>query len=115
TKPKCTASMFGSQAHHVHRWEYGGRTTIGNLGAACGHDNRREGPGSAQWKTAVIRTGPDKGRVGWIDPTDPTRTPQVNNTLFPEVILRRIWARHHTAAPAPPPPDGATPTPPQRE
>ncbi|NMO03249.1 DUF222 domain-containing protein [Gordonia sp. TBRC 11910] len=107
TKPKCRESMFGSQAHHVRRWENGGRTTIGNLGAACGHDNRREGPLDDQWKTVIIPDGPDKGRVGWIDPADPDRIPRVNNTFFPEIILRRTWNKHHRGP--------TTPSPPQRE
>lgn len=95
TKPNCGESMFHSQSHHVRRWENGGPTTIGNLGAACGHDNRREGPMDDQWKTVIIRTGPDTGRVGWIDPSDPTHTARVNNTFFPESILRRKWAQQH--------------------
>ncbi len=95
TKPGCVESMFNSQSHHVRRWENGGRTTISNLGAACGHDNRREGPLDDQWDTTIIRDGPDTGRVGWIDPADPTQTPQVNNTHFPDIIFSRKWAAHH--------------------
>lgn len=93
TKPACAESMMRCQSHHVRRWEYGGPTTIGNLGAACGHDNRREGPGAEQWKTITINDGgPDTGRVGWIDPADPTHTPRVNKVHHPDVLLQRNWA-----------------------
>lgn len=66
TAPGCDVPFSRTEAHHVARWENGGRTDIANLGAACGKHNRAEGVGPGKWETTILtHADEDAGRVGW--------------------------------------------------
>ena len=75
--PECDVPFSRTEAHHVVRWENGGRTDIDNLGGACGKHNRAEGSGAGKWTTTILADGPDAGRVAW-RPSGSTRKWQVN-------------------------------------
>ncbi|MCF8609297.1 HNH endonuclease [Gordonia sp. HY285] len=78
TAPGCNVPFSRTEAHHVVRWENGGRTDLVNLGAACGRHNRAEGVGPGKWETAIVAgRGVNVGRVGW-RPSGSARGWQVN-------------------------------------
>ena len=82
TKPGCTVSAYGTQAHHAARdWTHGGQTNVDDLALACGTDNRMVGPGS--WTTRLT----DRHEVEWIPPEHlDTGQTRVNRYHRPEEL-----------------------------
>ncbi|WP_347954566.1 HNH endonuclease signature motif containing protein [Gordonia aichiensis] len=74
TAPGCAAPFARTEAHHLREWQNGGRTDIGNLGAACGRHNRSVGRRLGDWETVVLIDGRHAGRVAW-RPVTAGRTP----------------------------------------
>ncbi|MBT0567804.1 HNH endonuclease signature motif containing protein [Williamsia sp. CHRR-6] len=95
TKPGCCLPSSWVQAHHDTDWSNGGATDINNLASACPSHHATIGAGPHQWSTTIMKSGPYRGRVGWIAPAhiDPTRTPRVNHLHHPDELLEQVRQR----------------------
>ncbi|MGE2833750.1 DUF222 domain-containing protein [Mycobacterium sp. SMC-4] len=84
TKPGCTVSAYGCQAHHGSAdYSKGGNTNVDELALACGSDNRSVDEGG--WSTRIN----DRCEVEWIPPPQlDTGQARVNYYHQPERLLR---------------------------
>jgi hypothetical protein len=92
TFPCCDKPAMLSQAHHaVQDWADGGLTDIDSLAFACGPHNRIVGNDPGQWRTYVVKDGPDAGKIAWVPPeyVDPERKPRINRVHHPDEALHR--------------------------
>ncbi len=83
--PGCTAPPAGCEAHHVHPWQSGGRTALGNLALLCGQHHSAVHTGA--W-TIDMRAG-----VPWVVPPswiDPARRPLRNLAATAARTARRV-------------------------
>ena len=104
TRPGCTEPFCRTQAHHATAdFAQGGQTNLGDMGSACGPDNRNVGTKAGQWETTIITDGPDAGRTGWrlAGSTGPYRTNPVHD---PRALLDKQRQSGNPTATEPDPP-----------